>query len=141
MAVFVTVSLVSVAIAILTLLKPRKRPILTSPAGKKIFLAKRSRLIDSDFNSANAVLAFFHAIVFKFFKTWIIIACRACDSLFDYLSCSSRNWLRDSIGCRPAKRRLHSCDSVTSTGTSCLGPATAATAATAATVPNARWPS
>jgi len=65
--------------------------------------------------------------------TKVIFAYRACDSLFDNLSRGSRNWLRDSIGCRPAKRRLHSRDFVTFAGSSCLGPA-----ATAATVSNAR---
>lgn len=43
MAVFATVCLVSVAIAILTLLKPRKRPILTSTAGKNLLQSEKEK--------------------------------------------------------------------------------------------------
>lgn len=50
MAVFATVCLVSVAIAILTLLKPRKRPILTSTAGKNLLQSARKKRIISTYD-------------------------------------------------------------------------------------------
>lgn len=85
MAVFATVCLISVAIAILTLLKPRKQPILTTTAGEDCFTRVENIFMQNDINTWFCIMIL---------GSWIL---RSCEIFAFQISSNIITWFSITI--------------------------------------------